>query len=131
MLLDHGATIRRIHEALALLCKLLTGRLSSSRASLPASSAAALPTPSTGPFAVEMAEKMLTRQVSMAVRLQAAARSLLARRRVGRLLDLQLIQPHTPSQFLQAVRRRTKAATMAVQLQAVLRLQAAARGFLA
>jgi hypothetical protein len=60
---------------------------------------------------------------SAAVRLQAAARGLLARRRVGRLLDLQLIQPCTPSQFLQAVRRHTKAATTAVQLQAVLRLR--------
>jgi hypothetical protein len=80
---------------------------------------------------METVEKMLTRQVSAAVRLQAAARGLLARRRVGWLLDLQLVQPRAPSQFLQAVRRRTKAATMAVQLQAVLRLQAAARGFLA
>jgi hypothetical protein len=79
---------------------------------------------------METAEKMLTRQVSAAVRLQAAARGLLARRRVGRLLDLQLIQPRTPSQFLQAV-RRAKAATTAAQHQAVLRLQAAARGFLA
>jgi hypothetical protein len=69
--------------------------------------------------------------MSVAVRLQAAARVLLARRRVGRLLNLQLIQPRTPSQFLQVVRRCTKAATTAVQLQAVLRLQAAARGFLA
>jgi hypothetical protein len=34
---------------------------------------------------------------SAAVRLQVAARGLLAHRRVGRLLDLQLIQPHTPS----------------------------------
>jgi multidrug resistance efflux pump len=50
---------------------------------------------------------------------------------VGRLLDLQLIQPRTPSQFLQAVRRRAKAATTAAQLQATLRLQAATRGFLA
>jgi hypothetical protein len=59
------------------------------------------------------------------MRLQAAARGLLARRRVGRLLDLQLIQPRTPSQFLQAIRRRAKAATMSVQLQAVLRRRAA------
>jgi hypothetical protein len=65
------------------------------------------------------------------VRLQAAARGLLARRLVGRLLDLQLIQPRTPSQFLQTVRRHAKAATTAVQLQAVLRLQAAVRSFLA
>jgi hypothetical protein len=80
---------------------------------------------------VELVEKMLTRQVFAAVRLQVAACGLLAGRRVGRLLDLQLIQPHTPSQFLQAIHRRTKAATTAVQLQVVLRLQAAARGFLA
>jgi hypothetical protein len=131
MLLDHGAAIHRIHEELALLRELLIGRLPPPRASLLASSAATLPTPSTGPFAVETAEKMHTRQVSAAVRLQAAARDLLARRLVGRLLDLQLIQPRTPSQFLQAVRRHAKAATTAVQLQAVLRLQAAARGFLA
>jgi hypothetical protein len=65
------------------------------------------------------------------VRLQAAARGLLARRLVGRLLDLQLIQPRTPSQFLQAICRHAKAATTAVQLQAVLRLQAAVRSFLA
>jgi hypothetical protein len=82
-------------------------------------------------FAVETAEKMLTRQVSAAVRLQAAARGLLAHRRVRRLLDLQLIQPRTPSQFLQVVRRHTKVATTTAQLQAALRLQAAARGFLA
>jgi hypothetical protein len=130
MLLEHDAAIRGIHEELALLRELLTGR-PPPRASLPASSAAALPTLSTGPFAVETTEKMLTRQVSSAVRLQAAARGLLTRWRVGRLLDLQLVQPCTPSQFLQDVRRRAKAATMAVQLQAVLRLQAAARGFLA
>jgi hypothetical protein len=130
MLIDHGAAIRGIHE-LALLRELLTGRPPPPRASLLASSAAALPTSSTGPFAVETAEKMLTRQVSAIVRLQAAARGLLARRRVGRLLDLQLIQPRNPSQFLQAVRRHTKAATTTTQLQAALRLQAAARGFLA
>jgi hypothetical protein len=88
MLLDHGAAIRGIHEELALLRELLMGRLQSPRVSLLVSSAAALPTPSTGPFAVEMAEKMLTRQVSATVQLQAAARGLLARRRVGRLLDL-------------------------------------------
>jgi hypothetical protein len=131
MLLDHGAAIRRIHEELALLRELLTGRLPPPRASLPSSSAAALPTSSTRPFTVELVEKMLTRQVFAAVRLQVAACGLLAGRRVGRLLDLQLIQPHTPSQFLQAIHRRTKAATTAVQLQVVLRLQAAARGFLA
>jgi hypothetical protein len=78
-------------------------RYQGTNASLPASSAAALPTLSTGPFVVEMAEKMLTRQVFAAVRLQAAARGLLARRRVGWLLDQQLIQPSTPSQFLQAI----------------------------
>jgi hypothetical protein len=131
MLIDHGVAIRGIHEELTLLCELLTGRLPPPRASLLASSAIALPTSSTGPFAVETAEKMLTRQVSVAVRLQAAARGLLARRRVGRLLDLQLIQPRTPSQFLEAVRRHTKAATTTTQLQAALRVQAAARGFLA
>jgi hypothetical protein len=80
---------------------------------------------------MEMTETMLTRQVSAAVRLQVAAHGLLARRRVGRLLDLQLIQPRTPSQFLQVVRRRAKAATTTAQHQAALRLQAAARGFLA
>jgi hypothetical protein len=131
MLIDHGVAIRGIHEELTLLRELLTGRLPPPRASLLASSAIALPTSSTGPFAVETAEKMLTRQVSVAVRLQAAARGLLARRRVGRLLDLQLIQPRTPSQFLEAVRRHTKAATTTTQLQAALRVQAAARGFLA
>jgi hypothetical protein len=131
MLLNHGVVIRGIHEELALLRELLTGRLPPPRASLLASSAAALPTLSTGPFAVETAEKMLTRQVSVAVRLQAAAHGLLTRRRVGRLLDLQLIQPRTPSQFLQSVRRHAKATTTAVQLQVVLQLQAAMRGFLA
>jgi hypothetical protein len=125
MLIDHGAAIRGIHEELALLRELLTGRPPPPCASLLASSAAALPTPSTGPFAMETAEKMLTRQVSAAVRLQAAARGLLARRRVGRLLDLQLIQPRTPSQFLQAVRRHTKVATTTAQLQAALRRRAA------
>jgi hypothetical protein len=106
MLLDHGAAIRKIQEELAMLRQLLRGGPPPPRASLLASSAAALPTPSTGPFVVETAENMLTRQVSTAVRLQAAARGLLARQRVGRLLDLQLIQPRTPSQFLQVVRRR-------------------------
>jgi hypothetical protein len=130
MLLDHGAAIRKIQEELALLRQLLRGGPPPPRASLLASSAAALPTPSTGPFVVETAENMLTRQVSTAVRLQAAARGLLARQRVGRLLDLQLIQPRTPSQFLQVVRRRAKLATTAAQHQAALRLQAAARGSL-
>jgi hypothetical protein len=88
MLLDYSSTIRRIHEELALLRELLTGRLPPPRAFHPASSAAALPMPSTGPFAVETTEKMFTRQVSTAVWLQAVARGLLARRRVGRLLDL-------------------------------------------
>jgi hypothetical protein len=50
---------------------------------------------------------------------------------VGRLLDLQLIQPHTPSQFLQAVLRCTKVATTAAQYQVALQLQVATRGFLA
>jgi hypothetical protein len=95
MLLNYGTAICGIHEELALLRELLTGRLLLPRVSLLASSAAALPTPSTGPFAVEAVEKMLTRQVSAAVRLQTATRGLLARRRVGRLLDLQLIQPRT------------------------------------
>jgi hypothetical protein len=110
LLLDHGAAIHGIHEELALLRELLTGRLPPPRASLLASSAVALPTPSTGPFAVETTKKMLTRQVFAVVRLQATARGLLPRRLVGRLLDLQLIQPRTPSQFLQAVRHCAKAA---------------------
>jgi hypothetical protein len=93
MLLDHGAAIREIHEELAMLRELLWGGLLLPCASLPTSSAAVLPTPSTGPFAVETVDKMLTRQVSTTVHLQAAARDLLARRRVGRLLDLQLIRP--------------------------------------
>jgi hypothetical protein len=101
MLIDHGATIRGIHEELALLREILTGRLPPPRASLLASSAAALPMSSIGPLTVDTAEKMLT---PATMRLQAAARGLLARRRVGWLLDLQLIQPRTPSQFLQAVR---------------------------
>jgi hypothetical protein len=123
MLLDHDGAIRGIHEELALLHKLLTGGLPPPpRASLPASALEALSTPSIGPFAMETTENMLTRQVSAAVRLQAAARGLMARRRVGRLLDLQLIQPRTTLQFLHAVRRRTKAATTAAQLQATLRL---------
>jgi hypothetical protein len=131
MLLDHGAAIRGIHEELVLLRKLLTGRLPPPCAPLLASSATALPTLSTGPFAVETMEKMLTRPVSVAVWLQAAARDLLTRRLVGRLLDLQLIQPRTPSQFLQAVRCHAKAVTTTMQLQAVLQLQATTRGFLA
>jgi hypothetical protein len=74
MLLEHGAAIRGIHEELALLRELLTGR-PPPRASLPASSAAALSTPSTGPFTMELTDKMLTRQVSAACvcRLQHAA----------------------------------------------------------
>jgi hypothetical protein len=112
MLLDHGVAIRRIHEELALLRELLTERLPPPRASLPASSTAALPTPSTGPFVVETVEKMLTRQVTAAVRFQAAARSLLARRRVGWLLDLHLIQPCTHRSsfmlFVTAQRRRLR-----------------------
>jgi hypothetical protein len=54
MLIDHGAAIRAIHEELALLRELLTGRLPPPRASFLASSAAALPTPSTGPFVVTL-----------------------------------------------------------------------------
>jgi hypothetical protein len=68
MLLEHGAAICGIHEELALLRELLTGR-PPPRASIPASSMAALPMLSIGPFAMEMAEKMLTRQVSVEVRL--------------------------------------------------------------
>jgi hypothetical protein len=79
---------------------------------------------------METMEKMLTRRVFVALRLQAVACGLLARRRVGRLLDLQLFQPHTPSQFHQAVCRHAKAATTITQHQAVLRLQEATRGFL-
>ena len=41
--------------------------------------------------------KMLTRQVSAAVRLQAATRGLLACWRVREICGLQLIQPYTPS----------------------------------
>jgi hypothetical protein len=69
MLLDHGAAIRGIHEELALLRELLRGGLPPPRASFPALSLAAHPMPSTGPFAMEMVEKMLTRQVSAVVRL--------------------------------------------------------------
>jgi hypothetical protein len=47
MLLDHGAAIRGIHEDLALLRELPRGDLPPPRASVPASSAAALPMPST------------------------------------------------------------------------------------
>jgi hypothetical protein len=50
MLLDHGAAIRGIHEELVLLRELLRG--GPPRASLPASSAAALPMPSIGPLAM-------------------------------------------------------------------------------
>jgi hypothetical protein len=59
MLLEHGAAICGIHEELALLREILTGR-APPRASIPASSVAALPMPSIGPFAMETAEKMLT-----------------------------------------------------------------------
>jgi hypothetical protein len=45
--------------------------------------------------------KMLTHQVLAAVRLQAATRGLLARRRVREMRDLQQIKPYTPSQLLQ------------------------------
>jgi hypothetical protein len=41
MLLDHGVSIRRIHEELALLRELLTGMLPPPRACLPASTAVA------------------------------------------------------------------------------------------
>jgi hypothetical protein len=47
--------------------------------------------------AIQSRQAVFARQVSVAVRLQAAARGLLARRRVQRLCDLQLIQPRTPS----------------------------------
>jgi hypothetical protein len=84
LLLDHSAAIRGIHEELALLRELLRGGLPPPpRASLPASSAAALLIPSTGPFTMETTEKMLTRHVSATVRLQAVARGLLTRRQVG------------------------------------------------
>jgi hypothetical protein len=73
MLLDHSAAIRGIHEELALLRELLRGGLPPPCASLPASAAAALPTPSAGPLAVETAEKMLTRQVSAAMLLQGCS----------------------------------------------------------
>jgi len=56
-------------------------------------------------IAMTSAGKMLTRQVSAAVRLQAATRGLLARRRVREMRDLQLIQPCTPSQLLQVALR--------------------------
>jgi hypothetical protein len=82
MLLNHDAAIRRIHEELAMLRELLRGGLPPPRASLPASSTAALPMSSTEPFTMETPEKMLTQQVSVAVRLQAAARDFLARRRL-------------------------------------------------
>jgi hypothetical protein len=56
----------------------------------------------------EPARKMLTRQESAVVRLKAAVRSLLARRRVREMRDLQLIQPCTPSQLLQVALRRAE-----------------------
>ena len=46
-------------------------------------------------------DKLLSCQVSAVVRLQAAVRGLLARRRVWEMHDLQLIQPDTPSHLLQ------------------------------
>jgi hypothetical protein len=49
---------------------------------------------------MEPAGKMLTRQESAVVRLQAAARGLLVCWRVREMQDLQLIQPCTPSQLL-------------------------------
>jgi len=49
------------------------------------------------PLSDPFAEKMLTHQVSAAVRLQAAMRGLLAHRWVREIGDLQLIQPYTPS----------------------------------
>jgi hypothetical protein len=61
MLLDHDAAIRGIHEELALLRQLLRGGLPPLRASLPTSAVAAFLMSSIGPFAMEMAEKMLTR----------------------------------------------------------------------
>jgi hypothetical protein len=83
MLLDHGA-LRSAGFTRSWCCC-----VPPPRPSLPTSAAAAaLPTPSIGPFAMETTEKMLTRQVSAAVRLQAAAHGLLARWRMGRLLDL-------------------------------------------
>jgi hypothetical protein len=60
MHLDHGAAIRGIHEELVLLRELLLGEPPPPRASLPASAATALRTPSIGPFPVETTEKMLT-----------------------------------------------------------------------
>jgi hypothetical protein len=75
--------------------------------------------------------------VSAAVQLQAAARGLLVRRRVWRVLDLQQIQACTPSQFLQAVLCRAKVDTMtaqqhmlACQASEAVRLQAVTRGLL-
>jgi len=47
------------------------------------------------PMATELAGKMLRCQASAAVRLQAAGRGLLARRRVRKMRDLPLIQPCT------------------------------------
>jgi hypothetical protein len=46
-------------------------------------------------MAMELTEKMLHYQVSAAVRLQAATRGLLARRRVWKMHGLPLIQPCT------------------------------------
>jgi hypothetical protein len=78
MLLDRGAAIRGIQEELALLRELLRGGLPLPHASLPASSAVALPMSSTGPFVVMETSRSSPR--ATAVRLQAAVRDLLARR---------------------------------------------------
>jgi hypothetical protein len=72
MLLDRGAAIRRIQEELALLRELLRGGQPPPRASLPTSSAAALPMPSTGPFI--MMETTCSCPRVAVVRLQAAVR---------------------------------------------------------
>jgi hypothetical protein len=105
--------------------------------------AKALPDINAWATTMESRQAAFARRVSAAVRLQAAARGLLARRQVRRLCDLQLIQPRTPSQFLQAVLRRAKADTaqqikqrkdiaaqpmLIHQVSAVVRLQAAACG---
>lgn len=54
------------------------------------------------------ARKMRHLQASAAVRLQAATHGLLAHWRVREMRDMQLIQPHTPSQLLQVVLRCTE-----------------------
>ena len=48
-------------------------------------------------IAKEPTVKMLSHKVLVAVRLQAAARGLLAHRRVREMHDMQLIQPRTTS----------------------------------